>query len=120
MRHPRPARIPQILLLRHHVGHRARLRRRQLLPGDRGLQGHFFATALGVALPAIAQHKANNDDMEVPTNDMKVVETGKAWFARRCSFCHGSDGQHHEEGAGPCQWPDPTKAYIQEAVGRCQ
>lgn len=51
-----------------------------------------FATALGVALPAAAQHKANENDMEVPTNDMKVVEAGKAWYGRRCSFCHGSDG----------------------------
>src|SRR5258706_15657913 len=51
-----------------------------------------FATTLGVALPATAQHKANNDDMEVPTNDLKGAETGKAGFARRCSFCQGSDG----------------------------
>ena len=58
-----------------------------------------FATALGVTLPAAAQHKANANDMEVPTNDMKVVETGKAWFARRCSFCHGSDGHGAK---GPC------------------
>ena len=58
-----------------------------------------FAAALGVALPVAAQHKANSDDMEVPTNDLKVVETGKAWFARRCSFCHGSDGHGAK---GPC------------------
>lgn len=59
----------------------------------------FFAAAFGMALPAFAQHKANADDMEVPTNDMKVVEEGKAWFARRCSFCHGSDGHGAK---GPC------------------
>jgi hypothetical protein len=58
-----------------------------------------FATSMVVALPAVAQHKANANDMEVPTNDMKVVETGKAWFARRCSFCHGSDGHGAK---GPC------------------
>ena len=58
-----------------------------------------LAAALGVALPAAAQHKSNADDMEVPTNDLKVVETGKAWFARRCSFCHGSDGHGAK---GPC------------------
>jgi len=58
-----------------------------------------FATSMVVALPAVAQHKANANDMEVPTNDMKVVETGKAWFARRCSFCHGGDGHG---GKGPC------------------
>ena len=58
-----------------------------------------FATVFGLALPAAAQHKSNADDMEAPTNDMKVVETGKAWFARRCSFCHGSDGHG---GKGPC------------------
>ena len=58
-----------------------------------------FATAFGLAVPAAAQHKSNADDMEVPTNDLKVVETGKAWYARRCSFCHGSDGHG---GKGPC------------------
>ena len=51
-----------------------------------------FAMALGVALPAAAQHKANENDMEVPTNDMKVVEAGRAWFGRRCAFCHGTAG----------------------------
>ena len=59
----------------------------------------FFAATLGVALPAAAQHKANENDMEVPTNDMKIVETGNAWFARRCSFCHGSGGHGAK---GPC------------------
>lgn len=58
-----------------------------------------FAIGMGMSLPAAAQHKANANDMEVPTNDMKVVEEGKAWFARRCSFCHGSDGHG---GKGPC------------------
>ncbi|MEO8009553.1 MAG: c-type cytochrome [Betaproteobacteria bacterium] len=58
-----------------------------------------FAAALGVSLPAAAQHKANENDMEVPTNDMKVVEAGQAWFARRCSFCHGTGGHGAK---GPC------------------
>lgn len=58
-----------------------------------------FATALGVALPAAAQHKANENDMEVPTNDMKVVEAGMAWYGRRCAFCHGSGGHGAK---GPC------------------
>jgi mono/diheme cytochrome c family protein len=58
-----------------------------------------FAMTLGVALPAAAQHKANSDDMEVPTNDMKVVEMGKGMFGRRCAFCHGSDGHGAK---GPC------------------
>jgi mono/diheme cytochrome c family protein len=58
-----------------------------------------FAATLGVALPAAAQHKANGDDMEVPTNDMKVVEMGKAMFGRRCAFCHGSGGHGAK---GPC------------------
>jgi mono/diheme cytochrome c family protein len=57
----------------------------------------LFAVAL--AQPAFAQHKAKPDDMEVPTNDMKVVEAGKAKFAQRCSFCHGGDGHG---GKGPC------------------
>lgn len=57
------------------------------------------ATALGVALPAAAQHKANENDMEVPTDDMKVVEVGKAWFGRRCAFCHGTGGHGAK---GPC------------------
>lgn len=54
---------------------------------------------LGVAAPAMAQHKANANDMEVPTNDMKVVEMGKGMYAQRCSFCHGGDGHG---GKGPC------------------
>ncbi len=59
----------------------------------------FFATVMGVALPASAQYKANSDDMEVPTNDMKVVEAGKYMFGRRCAFCHGSGGHGAK---GPC------------------
>ncbi len=59
----------------------------------------FFATLFGFAMPAMAQHKANADDMEVPTNDMKVVEQGRYMFGRRCAFCHGSDGHGAK---GPC------------------
>ena len=59
----------------------------------------FFATVMGVALPASAQHKSNSEDMEVPTNDMKVVETGQYMFGRRCAFCHGSGGHGAK---GPC------------------
>jgi mono/diheme cytochrome c family protein len=54
---------------------------------------------LVVAQPAAAQHKAKPDDMELPTNDAKVVEAGKAKYAQRCSFCHGGDGHG---GKGPC------------------
>jgi mono/diheme cytochrome c family protein len=46
-----------------------------------------------------AQHKAKDNDLEVPTNDLKVVEEGRAKFAQRCSFCHGGDGHG---GKGPC------------------
>lgn len=59
----------------------------------------FFATFMGVALPVSAQHKANSEDMEVPTNDMKVVEAGQYMFGRRCAFCHGSGGHGAK---GPC------------------
>jgi mono/diheme cytochrome c family protein len=59
----------------------------------------IFATCLIVALPVAAQHKANENDMEVPTNDMKVVEAGQAWFGRRCAFCHGTGGHGAK---GPC------------------
>lgn len=59
----------------------------------------IFATSLVVALPVAAQHKANENDMEVPTNDMKVVEAGQAWFGRRCAFCHGTGGHGAK---GPC------------------
>jgi mono/diheme cytochrome c family protein len=58
-----------------------------------------LAAGLGVSLPAVAQHKANADDMEVPTNDMKVVQAGRAKFAQRCAFCHGGDGHGAK---GPC------------------
>jgi len=62
------------------------------------------AMALGFAMmavvqPASAQHQANPNDMELPTNDAKVVEKGKGMFAQRCSFCHGGDGHG---GKGPC------------------
>lgn len=49
--------------------------------------------------PAMAQHKANESDMEVPTNDMEVVTFGKEKYSSRCSFCHGSAGHG---GKGPC------------------
>jgi mono/diheme cytochrome c family protein len=48
---------------------------------------------------ASAQHKSNADDMEVPTNDPKVVELGREKFAERCAFCHGGAGKG---GKGPC------------------
>lgn len=59
----------------------------------------FGLAMMGVVQPALAQHKANANDMELPTNDAKVVEAGKAKFAQRCSFCHGGDGHG---GKGPC------------------
>jgi len=59
----------------------------------------FAAALMAVAQPAAAQHKAKPDDMEVPTNDLKVVEEGRAKYAQRCSFCHGGDGHG---GKGPC------------------
>jgi mono/diheme cytochrome c family protein len=59
----------------------------------------FAAAMLVVSQPALAQHKAKADDMELPTNDAKVVEAGKAKYAQRCSFCHGGDGHG---GKGPC------------------
>lgn len=55
---------------------------------------------LGAAVqPASAQHKAKEGDMEVPTNDMAVVEKGRGMYAQRCAFCHGGDGHG---GKGPC------------------
>ncbi|HTS53478.1 MAG TPA: c-type cytochrome [Burkholderiales bacterium] len=56
-------------------------------------------SGLFVAQRAAAQYKANDSDLEVPTNDMKVVDAGRAKFAQRCSFCHGGDGHG---GKGPC------------------
>jgi mono/diheme cytochrome c family protein len=56
-------------------------------------------TGMLLTQPAIAQHKANENDMEVPTNDMDVVALGKAKYSSRCSFCHGSDGHGAK---GPC------------------
>ena len=55
---------------------------------------------LGTAIqPASAQHKSNENDMEVPTNNREIVQQGKAKYAQRCSFCHGGDGHG---GKGPC------------------
>ena len=59
----------------------------------------FFAALFSASMPAMAQHKSNADDMEVPTNDMKIVEQGRYMFGRRCAFCHGSDGHGAK---GPC------------------
>ena len=59
-----------------------------------------LALGLGTAVqPAAAQHKANENDMEVPTNNMEIVQQGRAKYAQRCSFCHGGDGHG---GKGPC------------------
>lgn len=55
--------------------------------------------SVGVVQRAGAQYKANEKDLEVPTNDLKVVEEGRAKYAQRCSFCHGGDGHG---GKGPC------------------
>ena len=58
-----------------------------------------LAAGLFLAAPAVAQHKMNENDMELPTNDAKVVEFGKEKFAQRCAFCHGGGGKG---GKGPC------------------
>ena len=59
-----------------------------------GVSGGLF-----LAQPAAAQHKANASDMELPTNDMAVVDAGRDKYAQRCSFCHGGGGKG---GKGPC------------------
>ena len=69
-----------------------------------GLWSALVAVSLALGLvtavqPASAQHKSNENDMEVPTNDMAIVQQGKAKYAQRCSFCHGGDGHG---GKGPC------------------
>jgi mono/diheme cytochrome c family protein len=58
-----------------------------------------LASGVFSAAPAFAQHKMNENDMELPTNDAKVVELGKEKFAQRCAFCHGGGGKG---GKGPC------------------
>ena len=65
----------------------------------KSLLAALAATALFVAGPAAAQHKANETDMEVPTNDAQAVELGREKFAQRCAFCHGGGGKG---GKGPC------------------
>lgn len=59
------------------------------------------AAVLGILAisPASAQHKSHPNDMEVPTNDMKIVAEGKGLVAQRCAFCHGGDAAG---GKGPC------------------
>ena len=56
-------------------------------------------SSLFLAGQAAAQHKANADDMEVPTNDMKVVDAGREKYGQRCAFCHGTAGHGAK---GPC------------------
>ncbi len=60
-----------------------------------------FAVSLTLAFaqPASAQHKMNENDMELPTSDEKVIALGKDKYAQRCSFCHGGGGKG---GKGPC------------------
>jgi len=72
--------------------------RRALTPVVLGLLLGAGLTLLPVR-QAAAQHKANENDMEVPTNNPQIVEQGRAKFAQRCSFCHGGDGHG---GKGPC------------------
>jgi len=52
-----------------------------------------------LAPPAQAQHKMNENDMELPVDDPQVVELGREKYAQRCSFCHGGGGKG---GKGPC------------------
>jgi mono/diheme cytochrome c family protein len=58
-----------------------------------------LAVGLLAATPAMAQHKANANDMELPTNDMEIVTKGRGLLAQRCAFCHGGDAHG---GKGPC------------------
>jgi mono/diheme cytochrome c family protein len=75
---------------------------------SRATLGKLLAPALGavalacglfLAQPATAQHKMNENDMELPTSDPKVVDLGREKYAQRCSFCHGGGGKG---GKGPC------------------
>jgi mono/diheme cytochrome c family protein len=56
-------------------------------------------SSLFFAGQAAAQHKSNADDMEVPTNDMAVVNAGRDKYSQRCAFCHGTAGHGAK---GPC------------------
>lgn len=56
-------------------------------------------SSLFLVRSAAAQYKANENDMEVPTNDAAVVDAGREKYAQRCSFCHGGGGKG---GKGPC------------------
>lgn len=58
-----------------------------------------LAGGLVLSQPAAAQHKMNENDMELPVSDPKVVELGREKYAQRCSFCHGGAGKG---GKGPC------------------
>lgn len=57
------------------------------------------SSSLFFAQEAAAQHKMNENDMEVPVNDAQVVDLGREKYAQRCSFCHGGGGKG---GKGPC------------------
>jgi mono/diheme cytochrome c family protein len=79
---------------------------RIFLTGLAALAGPLFlSAALGLGsmaftvAPALAQHKMDADDMELPIDDPKVVELGREKYAQRCSFCHGGGGKG---GKGPC------------------
>jgi mono/diheme cytochrome c family protein len=63
----------------------------------------LLALGLGLNLalvqPASAQHKMNENDMELAIDDPKVVELGREKYAQRCAFCHGGGAKG---GKGPC------------------
>lgn len=59
----------------------------------------MLSLGLSFVQPAAAQHKMNENDMELPTSDAKVVDFGREKYAQRCSFCHGGGGKG---GKGPC------------------
>ncbi len=69
------------------------------------LVGALMALAFGLGATAFlaksahAGQKMNENDMELPVDDPKVVEFGREKFAQRCSFCHGGGGKG---GKGPC------------------
>jgi mono/diheme cytochrome c family protein len=80
------------------IGRVSLLLTRLVAPGLLAL-GLSMGLSWFLAPTAVAQHKMNETDMELPIDDAKVVEFGREKYAQRCSFCHGGGGKG---GKGPC------------------
>ena len=63
------------------------------------LTSFVISLFLSTSVFAGTGHKMVEGDLELPIDDVKVVQEGRDWYAQRCAFCHGGGGKG---GKGPC------------------